>query len=55
MAVLSRFCACYLCEGVYLPDGGWLLYVGGTSLYVSRGGAKPAQLSDSGFLAAAWA
>jgi hypothetical protein len=37
------------------PDGGWLLYVGGTSLYVSKGGARPAQLSSSGFLAATWA
>ena len=37
------------------PDGAWLLYVGGTSLYVSKGGAKPAQLSGSAFLAATWA
>ena len=37
------------------PDGAWLLYVGGANLYVSKGGAKPAQLSSSGFLAATWA
>ena len=36
-------------------NGAWLLYVGGTSLYVSKGGAKPAQLSSSAFLAATWA
>jgi hypothetical protein len=36
------------------PDGTWLLYVGGTSLYVSKGGAIPKELSGSGFLAAAW-
>jgi len=34
------------------PDGAWLPYVGGANLYVSDGGAKPAQLSSSGFLAA---
>lgn len=37
------------------PDGGWLLYVGGTSLYVSKGGARPKQLSSGDFPAAAWA
>lgn len=37
------------------PDGAWLPYVGGANLYVSDGGAKPAQLSSSGFLAATWA
>lgn len=36
------------------PDGAWLLYVGGASLYVSKGGATPRELSGSGFLAAAW-
>lgn len=30
------------------PDGAWLPYVGGANLYVSKGGAKPAQLSSSG-------
>jgi hypothetical protein len=35
------------------PDGRWLLYVGGTALYVSRGGATPRQLA-SGLIAAAF-
>lgn len=37
------------------PDGAWLPYMGGANLYVSQDGAKPAQLSTSGFLAATWA
>ncbi len=37
------------------PDGAWLLYVGGTSLYVSKGGARPKEPSNSGFPAATWA
>jgi hypothetical protein len=35
-------------------NGGWLLYLGGGNLYVSKGGATPTELSDSRFLAAAW-
>jgi hypothetical protein len=35
-------------------DGGWLLYLGGGGLYVSRGGAAPSQLT-SGLIAAAFA
>jgi hypothetical protein len=34
-------------------DGGWLLYLAGTSLYVSQGGATPRELT-SGLIAAAW-
>jgi hypothetical protein len=34
-------------------DGGWLLYLGGDGLYVSRAGARPAKLA-AGFLAAAF-
>jgi hypothetical protein len=34
-------------------DGNWLLYLGGNNLYVSQGGARPAQVG-SGLLAAAW-
>ena len=34
-------------------DGGWLLYLGGGGLYVSRGGAAPSQLT-SGLIAAAF-
>jgi WD40 repeat protein len=34
-------------------DGGWLLYLGGGGLYVSRGGAAPRQLT-SGLIAAAF-
>jgi hypothetical protein len=35
-------------------NGGWLLYLGGGNLYVSKGGATPTELSNSRFLAAAW-
>jgi hypothetical protein len=35
------------------PDGGWLLYLGGGGLYVSRGGAAPSKLT-SGLIAAAF-
>jgi WD40-like Beta Propeller Repeat len=35
-------------------NGGWLLYLGGGDLYVSKGGATPTELSNSGFLAATW-
>jgi WD40-like Beta Propeller Repeat len=35
------------------PDGNWLLYLAGNDLYVSRGGATPAELT-SGLIAAAW-
>nr|MDQ2876032.1 hypothetical protein [Actinomycetota bacterium] len=35
------------------PDGGWLLYLGGGDLYVSRGGAAPSKLT-SGLIAAAF-
>jgi len=34
-------------------DGGWLLYLAGTGLYVSQGGATPRELT-SGLIAAAW-
>jgi hypothetical protein len=34
-------------------DGRWLLYLAGSDLYVSQGGATPGKLS-SGFIAAAW-
>jgi hypothetical protein len=36
------------------PDGNWLLYLAGDSLYVSHGGSTPAELA-SGFIAAAFA
>jgi hypothetical protein len=35
------------------PDGDWLLYLAGTDLYVSRGGARPILLT-SGLIAATW-
>ena len=35
------------------PDGDWLLYVAGTSLYVSEGGATPREIT-TGLIAAAW-
>jgi hypothetical protein len=35
------------------PDGRWLLYLAGQSLYVSRGGATPRELT-SGYVAATW-
>jgi hypothetical protein len=34
-------------------DGNWLLYIGGSDLYVSQGGARPAKVA-SGLTAAAW-
>jgi hypothetical protein len=34
-------------------DGSWLLYIGGSDLYVSQGGARPAKVA-SGLVAAAW-
>jgi hypothetical protein len=33
--------------------GAWILYLSGSTLYVSAGGARPAILA-TGFLAAAW-
>jgi WD40-like Beta Propeller Repeat len=35
------------------PDGNWLLYLAGTTLYVSQGGATPKELT-TGVIAAAW-
>jgi hypothetical protein len=35
-------------------DGNWLLYLGGSDLYVSQGGARPKQISN-GLVAASWA
>lgn len=35
------------------PDGNWLLYVAGTSLYVSQAGATPREIT-TGLIAAAW-
>jgi hypothetical protein len=36
------------------PDGRWLLYLAGQSLYVSKGGATPRELT-TGYTAATWA
>jgi hypothetical protein len=39
---------------VVTANGDWLLYLGGSNLYVSKGGATPTELSNSRFLAATW-
>lgn len=36
------------------PDGSWLLYLGGSDLYVSQGGAKPGSKLAIGLSAAPW-